>query len=30
MKHHKILDLRNILDGNKAKELGFEYRGIGR
>jgi UDPglucose 6-dehydrogenase len=30
MKHHKVLDLRNILDGDKAKELGFEYRGIGR
>ncbi|MDR0407902.1 MAG: UDP-glucose/GDP-mannose dehydrogenase family protein [Campylobacteraceae bacterium] len=29
MRGNKILDLRNILDGKKIKELGFEYKGIG-
>lgn len=30
MKHKKIIDCRNLLDKNKALELGFEYQGIGR
>lgn len=30
MKHKKIVDCRNLLDKNKALELGFEYQGIGR
>ncbi|MDR1554833.1 MAG: UDP-glucose/GDP-mannose dehydrogenase family protein [Campylobacteraceae bacterium] len=30
MRHHQILDFRNILDGNKAEKVGFKYRGIGR
>ena len=30
MKVPKIVDLRNLLDANEAKRLGFDYQGIGR
>lgn len=30
MKHKKIVDCRNLLDGEEAKSYGFEYQGIGR
>ncbi|MBQ8482105.1 MAG: UDP-glucose/GDP-mannose dehydrogenase family protein [Alphaproteobacteria bacterium] len=30
MRNKKILDFRNMLDGNKAVELGFEYQCIGK
>ena len=30
MKVPKIVDLRNLLNVNEAKRLGFDYRGIGR
>jgi UDPglucose 6-dehydrogenase len=30
MKSYKILDIRSILNANAAKELGFEYIGIGK
>ncbi|MBZ7970649.1 UDP-glucose/GDP-mannose dehydrogenase family protein, partial [Campylobacter sp. RM3125] len=30
MKHKKILDFRNLLDKEKALEMGFVYSGIGR
>jgi UDPglucose 6-dehydrogenase len=30
MRHHKILDFRNVLDADKAAKIGFEYKGIGR
>lgn len=30
MRHKKIVDCRNLLDPQKAKDLGFDYQGIGR
>ena len=30
MRHKKIIDCRNLIDVAKAKDLGFEYQGIGK
>ena len=30
MRHKKIVDCRNLIDGKQAKDLGFNYQGIGR
>ena len=30
MRHKKIVDCRNLVDGKQAKDLGFNYQGIGR
>ena len=30
MRNKKIVDGRNMLEKEKAKELGYEYKGIGR
>lgn len=30
MRHKKIVDCRNLLDGEKARHAGFDYQGIGR
>ena len=30
MRHFKIVDCRNLLAADKAKDLGFDYQGIGR
>ena len=30
MRHKKIVDCRNLIDADTAKDLGFDYQGIGR
>ena len=30
MRHKKIVDCRNLIDGKQAKDLGFDYQGIGK
>ena len=30
MRHKNIIDCRNLLDGEKARSLGFNYKGIGK
>ena len=30
MRHKKIIDCRNLIDGKQAKDLGFDYQGIGK
>ena len=30
MRHKKIIDCRNLIDANTAKDLGFDYQGIGK